>query len=122
MSVSWFSYFVTDVSEVKELEKASMQDLLFTNGFMDNKAYFDIYQDCCWKIVQSLQGIVSHPGLILHLVLFNTDSWPEERVNRLREKHRIKVCCQIDRFQSCWTFFFHHIVFIGWYVKHKNIF
>ena len=65
-----------------------MEDLLLVNGFMENKVYFQIYQESCWKIIHSLQGAVHHPGLILHLILFNTTSWPEEKLGQLREKQR----------------------------------
>ena len=84
-------FFFTDVSEVKDLVKASMEDLLQVNGFINSKPCFKIYKDCCWKLIQNLQGAVSHPGLILHLLLFNTEYWPEGKLKQLREKQRIKV-------------------------------
>ena len=83
--------YLTDVSEVKDLVKASMEDLLQVNGFINSKPCFKIYKDCCWKLIQNLQGAVSHPGLILHLLLFNTEYWPEGKLKLLREKQRIKV-------------------------------
>ena len=68
-----------------------MEDLLLVNGFINSKPCFKIYKDCCWKLIQNLQGAVSHPGLILHLLLFNTEYWPEGKLKQLREKQRIKV-------------------------------
>ena len=82
---------LTDVSEVKDLVKASMEDLLQVNGFISSIPCFKIYKNCCRKLIHNLQGAVSHPGLILHLLLFNIEYWPEGKLKQLREKQKIKV-------------------------------
>ena len=57
-----------------------MEDFLLVNGVMDDIKYFKIYQESCYKISHNLQGAVLHPGLILHLLLFNTGTVPIESI------------------------------------------
>ena len=82
---------VSGLDEINECNKVPLENILLRNGFIESETYFQIYKECSWKIIQSLRGCVTHPGLILHLILFNTESWTNDRVSKLLEKQRIKV-------------------------------
>ena len=90
MFSNW-SLLFSGLDEINECNKVPLENILLRNGFIESETYFQIYKECSWKIIQSLRGCVTHPGLILHLILFNTESWTNDRVSKLLEKQRIKV-------------------------------
>ena len=93
-----FGLIDVGLDEVNEVEKVPLENILLRNGFIESETYFHIYKECSWKIIHALRGSVSHPGLILHLILFNTDSWTNERLSKLTEKRRIKVYIYIFQY------------------------
>ena len=90
---SWLTLFQTcdvDPEIMSQMEKISLEDLLFKNKFIENKASQVVYKDHCQKAMTMLEGLATPPGLAFMAMLFHIELWNKSAMRRLREKQKVR--------------------------------
>ena len=62
-----FEFLIGDVPT--EMNKKSLESLLFQNGGIKNPSCFSIYKSTCTKLQRCLDGLINSPLLIINLFL-----------------------------------------------------
>ena len=90
---SWLALFQTndlDPQLMCQMTTISLKKLLFENGFIENEASQEVYEEQCYKAMTMLDGLTSPPGLAFMSILFSLELWNKSAMRRLREKQKVR--------------------------------